>query len=92
MPQVFRIGRYIIYFWTDEGKPREPVHIHIAERHPVSNATKIWITKKSGCIVANNNSNIPDHALNVLLRVIEGRSFEIISKWKELFGEVKFYC
>ena len=92
MPQIFKIGSYVIYFWSDEGMPREPVHVHIAEGVPSKNATKIWITKAQKCIVANNNSKIPNHALNLLLRVIEGRSFEIISKWKDLFGEVKFYC
>lgn len=92
MPQVFKVGKYLVYFWSNESKPREPVHVHVAVGTPAENATKIWITKKQGCIVANNNSRIPSHTLNQLLRVIEGRSFEIISKWKELFGEISFYC
>lgn len=29
MPQVFKIGSYWVYFWTNENKPLEPVHIHI---------------------------------------------------------------
>lgn len=28
MPQVFRIGSYWVYFWTNEGDPLEPVHVH----------------------------------------------------------------
>lgn len=92
MPQIFKIGKYIIYFWSNENNPREPVHVHIAEGTPSENATKVWITQKRGCIVANNNSKIPSHVLNLLLRVIEARSFEIISKWKDMFGEIKFYC
>ena len=31
MPQIFRIGSYIIYFWSYENDPLEPVHVHIAE-------------------------------------------------------------
>ncbi|WP_353938997.1 DUF4160 domain-containing protein [uncultured Treponema sp.] len=92
MPQIFKIGKYIIYFWSNEGNPREPIHVHIAEGVPTEYATKIWITKSQKCIVANNNSRIPSHTLNLLLRVIEGRSFEIISKWQDLFGEIRFYC
>lgn len=92
MPQIFKIGKYIIYFWANEGTPREPVHVHISEGVPQENATKIWITKSQKCIVANNNSKIPNHTLNQLLRVIEGRSFSIISKWKDLFGQISFYC
>lgn len=92
MPQVFKIGRYIVYFWSNESNPREPVHVHISVGVPSENATKVWITKKMGCIVANNNSQIPPHTLSQLVRVIEARSFEIISKWKSLFGEISFYC
>lgn len=45
MPQVFKIGSYWVYFWSDENEPLEPVHVHIAKGSPVKNATKVWITK-----------------------------------------------
>ena len=41
MPQLFRIGSYWVYFWLDEGAPLEPVHVHVSEGRPTSNATKI---------------------------------------------------
>ena len=44
MPQIFRIGPYIVYFWSNENDPLEPVHVHIAEGRATSNATKVWIT------------------------------------------------
>lgn len=44
MPQIFRIGPYIVYFWSNENEPLEPVHVHIAEGRATSNATKVWIT------------------------------------------------
>ncbi|MBQ1998993.1 MAG: DUF4160 domain-containing protein, partial [Spirochaetales bacterium] len=59
---------------------------------PVSNATKIWITKDGKCSLANNNSKIPLVILNKLMRVIEARSFEIIKKWEEYFHTIQFYC
>lgn len=31
MPQIFRIGSYIVYFWSNENDPLEPIHVHIAE-------------------------------------------------------------
>ena len=92
MPQIFKIGSYWVYFWTNENEPLEPVHIHIAEGKPVPNATNVWITKDGKCSLANNNSRIPAVILNKIIRVIEIRSFEIISKWKETFGEISFYC
>lgn len=30
MPQIFKIGGYIVYIWSDEGCPTEPVHVHIS--------------------------------------------------------------
>lgn len=41
MPQVFKIGAYLVYFWLNEGMPPEPIHVHIAEGTPVQNGTKI---------------------------------------------------
>jgi len=29
MPQIFRIGSYVIYFWSNENNPIEPVHVHV---------------------------------------------------------------
>jgi hypothetical protein len=92
MPQVFKLGSYWVYFWTNENKPIEPIHVHIAEGKPVPNATKIWITKDGKCSLANNNSKIPSVVLNKLMRVIEARSFEIINKWELYFNTVDFYC
>ncbi len=46
MPQVFKVGSYWIYFWTNENDPLEPIHVHIAEGKPSENATKVWITSK----------------------------------------------
>ena len=92
MPQIFRIGSYIVYIWSDEGLPAEPVHVHISAGRPSSNATKIWITRKRRCIVANNNSRIPVHILNDILSLIELRADFICSKWQEHFNGISFYC
>ena len=56
MPQVFRIGSYLVYFWANENKPLEPVRVHISQGEPMANATKFWITKSGKCLLANNNS------------------------------------
>ena len=48
MPQLFRIGPYLIYFWSNENNPVEPVHVHITEGKPSPNTTKVWITEAGG--------------------------------------------
>ena len=54
MPQVFRIGSYWVYFWTNENEPLEPIHVHVAQGSPRPNATKIWITKAGKCYLCHN--------------------------------------
>ena len=31
MPQIFKIGSFWVYFWSNEGVPLEPVHVHVSE-------------------------------------------------------------
>ncbi len=45
MPQVFRIGSYWVYFWSNENDPLGPVHVHVSQGAPFASATKIWIAK-----------------------------------------------
>lgn len=92
MPTIFRIGRYVIFFWTNEGEPREPVHVHIAIGQPGPNATKIWITKDGKAIVANNNSRIPEKGLRRLIEAIEDDIATIIEAWLDYFGEIRYFC
>lgn len=92
MPQVFKIGGYWVYFWTNENKPLEPVHVHVSKGNPSANATKIWITRAGKCYLCHNNSKIPEHILRNIMRIIEARSDEILERWREYFGEVSYYC
>ena len=92
MPQVFKVGSYYIYFWSNENEPLEPIHIHISEGKPKKNGTKVWITSTGGCLLDNNNSNIPESVLRNIIRIIEARSEEIINKWKDHFGQIEYYC
>ena len=92
MPQVFRIGSYIVYFWANENKPLEPVHVHVAKGKPSADATKFWITKSGRCLLANNNSGYNSITLNYLSKAIEANNFIVIEKWLSFFGEIRYYC
>lgn len=92
MPQVFKIGSYWVFFWANENDPLEPVHVHVSKGMPSAGATKIWITKAGRCLLANNNSRIPDNILSNIMDIISARSNEVVSKWKNFFGTVTFYC
>ena len=83
---------YKIYLWTNENN--EPIHVHISKGKPSSNSTKVWITKAGQCILANNNSRIPESDLKELFDAISTQYFVIVKRWKEVFNtdEVKYYC
>jgi len=92
MPQIFRIGAFLVYFWANEGKPLEPIHVHISEGIPTDNSTKVWITKKGKCLLCNNNSLIPQKTLKNIMEIIEARNQDVIKKWFEFFGDIYYYC
>ncbi len=92
MPQVFKVGSYWVYFWANENKPLEPVHVHIAQGAPTANATKVFITKAGKCYIANNNSDIPEKVLRNIVKIIEARSSEVLDKWYAFFGDATFFC
>ena len=92
MPQLFKIGSYWVYFWANENEPLEPVHVHVSQGSPKSNATKIWITKAGKCYLCNNNSRIPPKVLRNIMSIIEARSDEVIEKWQSYYEKIRFYC
>ena len=92
VPQLLRIGPYIVYFWSNESEPLEPVHVHITKGRPVQDATKLWITSTGKVLLCNNRSKIPERLLNRLSRLIEANSDDFVRARKEYFGEVRYYC
>ncbi len=92
MPQVFKVGSFVIYFWMNENAPLEPVHVHVAKGVPSANATKIWITKSGKCLLSNNFSKIPNKQLNAIIKIIEARNNEVKKLWFETFGEISYFC
>lgn len=92
MPQIFKIGSYWVFFWANESDPLEPIHVHVCEGAPNANATKIWFTKAGKCYLCHNNSRISERTLRNIMKIIEARSAEIIQKWRDFFGEVRYYC
>jgi len=92
VPQVFRIGTFLVYFWANEGIPLEPIHVHVSEGVPSAGATKIWITKTGKCILCNNNSQIQQKTLKNIMEIIEARNHDVINKWIGFFNEIHYYC
>jgi len=92
LPNLFTVSGYKIFFWSNEAN--EPIHVHISKGKPNAFATKVWLTKAGGCIVANNGSNILEKELSELTDFISAQFFLICREWKRFFvtDEIRFYC
>lgn len=92
MPKLFRIGSYIVFFWSNENG--EPIHVHVSQGNPGPNTTKLWLTASGHCVLANNQSRIPAKDLNDIMDVVSAQFLYICSQWKAHFAvdKIKFYC
>lgn len=92
LPSLFTVSGYKVFFWANENN--EPVHVHVSKGKPSPNATKIWLTRKGGCILASNGSNIPRKELSELMEFISAQFFLICNEWKKFFvtNDLSFYC
>ncbi|WP_321971003.1 DUF4160 domain-containing protein [Paratractidigestivibacter sp.] len=68
MPSLFRIGPYLLFFWT--GENGGPVHAHVAVKRPAKGATKIRLTSSGGCKLAHNKGGIPNRDLRDIIRFV----------------------
>ena len=92
MPQLFKIGAYLVFFWTNENDPLEPVHVHVTTGKPSPGATKIWISSSGRCLLAHNRSHIPEKDLRFILRLLEAEHETILAQWLRTFGSIRYYC
>lgn len=90
MPNFITVFGYHIYFWSNENKPIEPVHVHIS-KNPTSNATKYWINEDGSIEQENNNSQIPNNDLKKLEKVIKLYSDNIVSEWEKFFNTIAIF-
>ena len=91
MPEFMRIFSYHIYFWSNENKPLEPIHVHISEGTPHSDATKYWINSDGTITQDNNNSRIPQKDLKRIEKTITTYTQDIVKMWEEYFKQPATY-
>lgn len=80
MPKVFEWKGYRFHFYSYEGLPREPIHIHVAK--PGAEA-KFW---PQPFVRLARSSNLSPLELRRLEKVIEAHREQIIEAWNEFFA------
>ncbi|MBN2561444.1 MAG: DUF4160 domain-containing protein [Phycisphaerae bacterium] len=80
MPVVFRYKGYLFFFYSNEGEPREPLHIHVRKGDAVA---KFWLEPEPAVAESYGMSA---HELRDLLDVAAKHKKTIERYWNEYFG------
>lgn len=80
MPVVFRHQGYRFFFYSNEGDPREPLHIHVRRGEAVA---KFWLEPH---ICLAESYAMSSGELRMLMEVIEDKKDLIERYWHEHFG------
>jgi hypothetical protein len=80
MPTVFRYEGFRFYFFSNEGDPREPVHVHV-RRDGIE--AKFWVIPE---VLIAYNSGYSPRTLRELVQIVEANRESIVRSWNGHFG------
>ena len=80
MPVILRLDGYTFFFYSNEGDPREPIHVHV--RRGGSEA-KIWLEPTIGVAESKGFNSREQSAI---LRIVIIHRILIEKAWRVYFG------
>ncbi len=80
MPEIFRVRGFRFFFYSNEGTPREPVHVDVEKNW---SEAKFWIYPE---VYVAYNDGYDARTLRELQAIVEARKQEIERVWNEFFG------
>ena len=80
MPTVFSQDGFRFYFYSNEGDPRERLHIHVRRGE---DRAKVWLSPN---VVLAESAGFNAKDLRVLLEMARARRADIERAWNEHFG------
>ena len=81
MPVVFREGGLRYFFFSNEGLPREPRHIHVRGS---GRDAKIWLEPE---IAIAESYGFNSSQLARILRIVSEQRTLILKAWNDYFGD-----
>ena len=80
MPVVFRYKGFRFFFYSNEGSPREPMHVHVRLG---SSEAKLWLDPK---VRVASSFGFDASTLRELVEVAQGNRALIERTWHEYFS------
>jgi len=80
MPVVFRYKGFRFFFYSNEGSPREPVHVHV---RAASGEAKLWMTPQ---VRIADSIGFDAGTLRELVKAAQDNRELIERTWHEYFG------
>ena len=80
MPEIFRYRGFKFFFYSNEGTPREPVHVHV-EKDDVE--AKFWVLPE---VSVAYNDGYDARTMRELFGVVEDNADRIVGAWHGHFG------
>jgi hypothetical protein len=80
MPTVFFDHGFRFFFYSNEGSPREPIHIHVEKD---GNEAKIWLRPD---VAVAYNDRYSARTLRELLGIVLKNRVRIERAWSEFFS------
>jgi len=80
MPTVFRQDGYRFFFYSNEGSPLEPMHIHVQK---AGAEAKFWLIPE---IVLDRSDGFDAKTLRRLLGIVKSNRNIIEDRWNEYFS------
>jgi hypothetical protein len=80
MPIVFTYKGYRFFFFSNEGDPHEPIHIHVRKE---SKLAQFWLGPP---VQLAESRGFPAKELNRIVKMIDNRRNEIEEAWDEYFN------
>ena len=80
MPVVFRYKGFRFFFYSNEGSPREPVHVHVRSG---SSEAKLWLEPQ---VRVTASFGFDASTLRELVEVAQSNRMLIERTWHEYFG------
>lgn len=80
MPVIFRYKGFRFFFYSNEGNPREPMHVHV---RGAEGEAKFWLKPT---VRLNDSDGFDASTLRDLAQVVEKNQALIERTWNEFFS------